>query len=138
MNKNFYKLKSFTLHCSPSLYEFSRYRSNVLIPYKSWDFIAGIKTYVKLQHISDDLSLKRAILNFAKCVARNKLPNILLDDYSLLLGFLKDFDPSIYITGQNFAYYKRVEAKLEVFLLNSRVLSFTAFVKNKYPHFSEE
>lgn len=142
MNKKFYKLKTIAMYSSPSLYNFSWYSglhtANALIPYTSRIFIAGTKTYAKLQHISDDLSLKRAILNFIKCVARNKLPDILLDDYPILLAFLKDFDTSIYITGQNFGYYKRSETKLEVFLLNPRVLSFIAFVKDKYPNFSEK
>jgi hypothetical protein len=102
------------------------------------DFIAGVKTYVNLQHISDDLSLKRAILNFVKLAAQNQLPGILLDNYRLILEFLQNYDSSIYLTGQNFAYYKRRKASLEMFLVNSKVSSFIEYVKNIYPDFSVE
>lgn len=142
MNKNFYKLKTITLYSSLSLYNFSWYSGST--PYKrfnsytSRNFIAGLKTYTKLQHISDDLSLKRAILNFVKCVAQDELPDIQLNNYRLLLDFLQNYDPSIYIAPQNFAYYKRVEGKIEIYRLNSKVSSFIEYVKDIYPDFSEE
>jgi hypothetical protein len=99
---------------------------------------AGIKTYTKVQQISNDLSHKRAILNFVKGAAKNLFQDIQLNDYSLLVDFLKDYDKRINITRRNFTHYKLRPAKFQMFRLNPQVSSFTEYVKLHYPHFSEE
>jgi hypothetical protein len=138
MIKNYISFKSGSLYYSISLSESRISKLQVVAIYRSQLYIAGLKTYTILQRISDDLSLKRAILNFVKCVAQDELPDIQLNNYRLLLDFLQGYDPSIYITPQNFAYYKRVEGKLEIYRLNSKVSSFIEYVKDMYPDFLEE
>lgn len=116
---------------------FQSYKSDVLNLHTPWSK-KGMKTYKRLQYISHDLSLKRAILNFVKGAARNKFPTILLDDFHLLIAFLKDFDKDINITHQNFGYYKRVDVKFDIFILNPKVHSFYEHIKHHYPRFKEE
>jgi hypothetical protein len=106
------------------------------------DFVGlrqGIKTSTYIQYISKDLSLKRAILNFIKGAAKNKFENIQLDNYSLLLDFLRHFDKNIYFSKQNFSNYKRTNlGRFELYILNPKVDKFLNYLKNTYPNFKEE
>ena len=99
----------------------------------------GIRTYTITQYISNDLSLKRVILNFIKGAAKNKFENIQLDNYSLLLDFLRDFDKKIYFSKQNFSHHKRSNlGRFELYRLNPKVNKFLEYMKENYPHFKEE
>lgn len=90
------------------------------------------------QYISDNLSLKRVILNFIKGAAKKKFENIQLDNYKLLLNFLKEFDKNIYFSTQSFTNYKQPnQGKFELYMLNHETLKFIEFVKETYPHFKE-
>jgi hypothetical protein len=101
-------------------------------------FVAGARRYTKVQQISNDISHKRAILNFVKGAAKNLFQDIQLNDYRLLVDFLKDYDKRINITRQNFRHYKLRTHKFDMYRLNPQVLSFIEYVKLHYPHFSEE
>ena len=106
--------------------------------YRPTDFVAGVRRYTKLQHISNDLSHKRAILNFVKGAAKNLFQDIQLNDYCLLNDFLKSYNNRIIITCQNFRHYKHRPVNFQMFRLNPQVSSFIEYVKFYYPHFSEE
>ena len=100
--------------------------------------VADARWYTKVQKISNDISHKRAILNFVKGAAKNLFQDIQLNDYRLLLDFLKDYDKRINITRQNFLHYKIRPTKFQMFRLNPQVSAFIEYIKHHYPHFSEE
>jgi hypothetical protein len=121
------------------------YNINLLCFYKGFlkfyrpggalDFVAGVRRYTKIQHISNDVSHKRAILNFVKGAAKNLFLDIQLNDYCLLDDFMKGYNKRIIITCQNFRHYKHRPTKFQMFRLNHQVSSFIEYVKLHYPHF---
>jgi len=99
----------------------------------------SIKTYTHSQYISNDLSLKRVILNFIKGAGNNTFKGVKLDKYTPLLKFLNGFDDNIYFSRQSFSNYRRLKSvRFELYILNHKVHSFIEYVKEIYPHFKED
>jgi len=80
---------------------------------------------------------KRVVLNFIKLVTKNGFDNR-LNNYEVLLSFLKNFDNNINLTRSNFNNYRSRDTKLHPFITTKRTEDFVKYIKQYNSDFNAD
>lgn len=85
---------------------------------------------------NNNIFLKRAIYNFIKASVNNKIPGLYFQDSTVLITFLREFDPDFKMSKQSVHNYKKRKLVFKPFLINTDVSRFFTYVKSRFPEFN--
>jgi hypothetical protein len=86
--------------------------------------------------LNNNIFLKRAIYNFIKASANNKVSGVYFQDSTALITFLREFDPDFKMSRQSIYNYRKRKVVFKGFLMNSDVSRFFTYIKSRFPEFN--
>jgi hypothetical protein len=86
--------------------------------------------------LNNNIFLKRAIYNFIKASANNKVSGVYFQDSTALITFLREFEPDFKMSRQSIYNYRKRKVVFKGFLMNPDVSRFFTYVKCRFPEFN--
>jgi hypothetical protein len=85
---------------------------------------------------NNNIFLKRAIYNFIKAAVNNQISGVHFQDSTILITFLREFDPDFKMSRQSVYNYRKRKVIFKSFLMNPDVSRFFAYVNSRFPEFN--